>query len=392
VDVSRRRFGWASLPDGAKIRQMSPPAAPRRSVEADPPSLRATTSIPPPPARARSGARRWLAGGLVGALVVTGLVLGGSQHAKNHTEAEHAVVVPSPTPSATLDPDPAPTPAPAATAIRADAALDREGHTLCAGGTLVVLPDFTSADGKFDLVIHAHGASDLVAQSAATTKLDGVIVAFSLGVGSGVYDAFFGWKPRFGIIVEQAEAVMEKRGLHGAKVRRIALGAFSAGFGGVERMLEQPGAIERVDSVLLYDALHAGYDEHHEIDFRRIEAVTTFAGLAVRGEKLFFATHSDIGTFEYASTHATADALLASFGVARRPGGDTPASIALPALGGEAGYKLEHPLEPLSVAEKGGLTVRGFAGDKAEDHLAHLHQMATTGFPKLAERWRTPPR
>jgi hypothetical protein len=359
---------------------------PRRSGEADPPSLRATTSIPPPPPRAGSGARRWL----VGALAVAGVVLGGSLLAKNRTGTEHLVaVVPASRPNATAT---TAAPAPGATTIRADAELDRQGHSLCAGGTLVVLPDFASADGTFDLVIHAHGASDLVAQSAATTKLDGVIVAFSLGVGSSVYDAFFGWKPRFATIVEQAEAVMEKRGLHGAKVRRIALGAFSAGFGGVERMLEQPGAIERVDSVLLYDALHAGYDDHHRIDLRRIEAVARFAGLAVQGEKLFFATHSDIQTFEYASTHATADALLASLGLDRRPGGDTPASIELPALGGAVGYKLEHPLEPLTVAEKGGLVVRGFAGAKAEDHLAHLHQMATTGFPKLAERWRTPPR
>jgi hypothetical protein len=324
----------------------------------------------------------------VGALVVAGAVLGGSQLARKRTEAERVVVVPAPEPSAT----PPPPPPPGATTAPADADLDREGHSLCAGGYLVVLPDFASADGAFDLVIHAHGTSDLVAQSAAVPKLDGVVVAFNLGVGSGVYDTFFGFKPRFGIIVEQAEVVMAKRGLHGARVRRIALSGFSAGFAGVERMLEQPGAIERVDAVLLYDALHAGYDEHHRIDFRRIEAVAKLAGLAIQGDKLFFATHSEIPNFEYASTRATADALLASLGVERRPGGDTPASIALPALGGAAGNELEHPLVPLSMAEKGGLTVRGFAGGRAEDHLAHLHQMATTGFPKLAERWRTPPR
>jgi hypothetical protein len=283
----------------------------------------------------------------------------------------------------------APTPAPT---TRADAELDRSGHTQCAGGYLVVLPDFASDDGKFDLVIHAHGASDLVAQSAATTKMNGVIVAFSLGIGSAVYDEFFGYKPRFATIIEQAEAVMEKRGLHGAKVRRIALSAFSAGFGGVERMLEQPGALDRVDAVLLYDALHASYDEHKKIDFRRIDSVVKFAGLAAKGDKLFYATHSDIPVFEYASTHQTADAVLEMLGIERQPGGDKPASIVLPSLGGEAGNRLEHPLQPLTEAEKGGFILRGFAGTKAEDHLAHLHQMATTGFPKLAERWRTSPR
>src|SRR5262249_50209641 len=156
------------------------PPPPRRSDEAEPPSLRATASIPPP-SRAWPRARRWLVGALVGALVVAGAVLSGPQLARNRTEAERVVVVvPTPKPSAT--PAPPPPPTPGATTIRADAELDRKGHSLCAGGYLVVLPDFASADGAFDLVIHAHGASDLVAQSAATTKLDGVVVAFSLGV------------------------------------------------------------------------------------------------------------------------------------------------------------------------------------------------------------------
>jgi hypothetical protein len=382
VHLCRRRIGCATGGFGAKITTMSlhqgPPRRP--SDEADPPSIRATTSIPPPPSRHRSGAGRWF----VGALVAAGLVIGGSYVAKNRTESEHVVVVAPPKATAAA-------PKPAA-APRADAELDRAGHTQCAGGWLVVLPDLASDDGKFDLVIHAHGASDLVSQSAATTKLNGVVVAFSLGIGSGVYDEFFGYKPRFASIIEQAEGVMEKRGLHSAKVRRIALSAFSAGFGGVERMLEQPGATDRVDAVLLYDALHASYDDHHKLDFARIDAVVNFAGLAAKGDKLFYATHSDIPVFAYASTHETADALLASLGIDRRPGGDTPASIVLPSLGGEPGNKLEHPLAPLTIAEKGGLTVRGFAGTKAENHLAHLHQMATTGFPKLAERWRTPPR
>ncbi len=109
-------------------------------------------------------------------------------------------------------------------------------------------------------------------------------------------------------------------------------------------MLEQPGAIDRVDSVLLYDALHAGYDEHHQIDFRRIEAVAKFSSLAVQGDKLFFATHSEIQTFEYAKApRSRRTRSSAPLGLQRRPGGDTPASIELPALGGAAGNKLEHP-------------------------------------------------
>ena len=45
------------------------------------------------------------------------------------------------------------------------------------------------------------------------------------------------------------------------------------------------------------------------------------------------------------------------------------------------------PLEPLTVADRGGLHVRGFAGDQPENHMSHLIQMSTVALPDLVKRW-----
>jgi len=36
----------------------------------------------------------------------------------------------------------------------------------------------------------------------------------------------------------------------------------------------------------------------------------------------------------------------------------------------------------------GGLVVRGYRGGRAENHMAHLFQMAATVLPELVDRWR----
>src|SRR5262249_36783131 len=132
--------------------------------------------------------------------------------------------------------------------------------------------------------------------------------------------------------------------------------------------------------------MHASYDEHKKIDMRRIEPLVSFARLAANGDKLFFVTHSEIPTLAYVSTNETASALLDLLGVERKAGGDTPSMPHLPALGGPRAEKDPPALEPRPQAERGGLSVRGYAGARAETPLPPLHQMATTAPPPLAAR------
>src|SRR5262249_37186215 len=89
----------------------------------------------------------------------------------------------------------------------------------------------------------------------------------------------------------------------------------------------------------------------------------------------------------YGSTLETTDLLLETLEVSRTPGGDTPAWPDLPVVRAGVAAKDRRPLSPRSHAERGGLFVRGYKGDRVLDHPSHLLQMASTALPKLAERW-----
>src|SRR5262249_9062255 len=214
------------------------------------------------------------------------------------------------------------------------ASLARDGRSPCAGGVMVVLPDFASDDGKFDLFVHFHGNTQLVDESLAAVKLNAVAIVVNLGIGSGPYEQRYTPPGVFADLVERVKQTMQKRGLRDASVRRIALSAFSAGYGAVERSLQGPGVIDQVDSVLLLDGIHTAYDTKPQVDMAGIEPFVKFARAAVDGEKLFYITHSNIQTLEYASTRETTDGLLAVLGLEREKGGETPAMPDLPAVWG----------------------------------------------------------
>jgi hypothetical protein len=283
---------------------------------------------------------------------------------------------------------PTPTaPPPTEVRPRADAELVREGRSSCGGGALVVLPDFASADGAFDLVVHFHGATDLLVQSLGAVKLNAVVVVVNLGLTSRSYEDTFGYTELFPVLLDQAKKVMAKRRLRDPSIRRLALSAFSAGFGAVKRILDRPGVLDQVDAVLLYDGIHTSYDEHRKLDLRPLQSLLALGRAAVQGDKLLFVTHSEIPTVDYGSTSQTTDLLLQELEVPRIPGGDTPAWPDLPAVRGGVSANDRRPLVPRSRAEKGSLFVRGYGGDRAPNHMSHVLQMASTALPKLAERW-----
>jgi hypothetical protein len=218
-------------------------------------------------------------------------------------------------------------------------------------------------------------------------KLNAVVVVVNAGTSSRSYEETFGFTELFPVVLEQAKQVMAKRHLRDPSIRRLALSAFSAGFGAVKRILDRPGLVDQVDAVLLYDGIHTSYDEHKRLDLRPLQSFLTFARAAMHGDKLFFVTHSEIPTLDYGSTLQTTNLLLETLELARTDGGDTPAWPDLPAVRVGVPIKDRRPLMPRSHAERGGLFVHGYKGDRALDHGSHLLQMASTALPKLAERW-----
>ena len=391
-------------------------------AEGAPDSLRATVSqIPPPPepppstprsarARARKGWLGRVASRPIGRSIA--VALGCGLLASSAAPVARRLNVPAfwlaaalHTPAEANDTPPPPA-APAqpswwsrlrgdkAAPERADAKLVREGRSPLGAGLLTIPPSFTSADGAYDLVIHFHGNTDLVEDSFGVAKVNAVVVIVNLGVGSGVYEDRFASPDELRETLARVQRTLVKRGLEGAHLRRLALSSWSAGYGAILRIVENPATADLVDSVVLLDGIHArllpeGEPNAGGIDPLRIEPFLRFARRAVAGDKLFVITHSDVKPTEYAGCRDTTDAMLSRLDVTRHPGGEAPSMPPLASTHGVPKSKLV-PLEPRSEAHAGGLWVRGFGGETPEHHMAHLVMMASVGLPELAKRLGEP--
>jgi hypothetical protein len=231
----------------------------------------------------------------------------------------------------------------------------------------------------YDLVVHFHGAPTAVEPAFERTGIDAVLAILNLGTGSGRYDTAFQPANALDDTIARVRAVAEELCPGASKTtRRVALSAWSAGYGAVFRVLDRPRDVARIDAVLLADGLHAGFEYGSERERRvRADQMSPFAGFvdeAVGKRKLFALTHSSIGT-PYASTTETADFLLSQVGAERRPAG-------LP--------RYRPGMVASSRADAGDFHVVGFDGTNEAAHADHLLAIGDTLFPYLKARWSSP--
>jgi hypothetical protein len=204
--------------------------------------------------------------------------------------------------------------------------------------------------------------------------MDGaVLVGIDLGLGSGPYEEAFAAPDAFAHLVQSVERAVEKKTGKPAKARRIGLSAWSAGYGAVEKILGQSYGKQRVDSVVLLDGLHCGY-QGQGLNALQIQAFTDFAKEAAAGRKLMFVSHSSIIPPGYASTTETADFLIHEVG-----GSPKPSHGAGP-LG----------LDLISRYTRGNFHVRGFSGNDKMDHCAQLGLYHDVLKIHIKPRWNTP--
>jgi hypothetical protein len=346
--------------------------------------------IPPEYSRARKlvfGIVGALFGVLLSVLLTPKLVVAMHTYGTSWLAEAVALVRPAPRPT------PRPSHAAAGSAMqaraardeRADAKLDRMQFKFMSGGVLAIPASFASPNGAYDLVIHFHGLNDIVEDSFGEAGLNAVVVIINLGIGSAAYESQFGNGTALPTILKKTQAALQARGLRGAKLRRLALSGFSAGYGAVRGILSQPKLAEQVNAVLLLDGIHAGYlPRDHTLDVDRLAPFVRFAQQATAGKRLFSITHSEITNGYYAGTHESTDALLASVGVEREWGGDVSRCTALPSPGNP---QKADPFVQQSEARRGSLHVRGYGGTAKEDHMMHLRHMSETAVPDLVRYW-----
>lgn len=212
---------------------------------------------------------------------------------------------------------------------------------------------------EIELLIHFHGAPWLAMQAAEDSGRPIVVAAVNLGAGGMRYSAAFAEAPVFDELMRRAS---EGTG----SVKKIYLTGFSVGYGAIRSILAEHS--DRVDGVLLLDGLHTGYlpegkvmAEGAVLDATRLLPFLRYAERASRGDRRFVITHSEIFPGTFASTTETTDWLLGRLGVRRAP------VMKWGPLG----------MQQLSEARTGNLTVLGFAGNSAPDHIDHFHGIGT---------------
>jgi hypothetical protein len=229
--------------------------------------------------------------------------------------------------------------------------------------------------GGFDLVVHFHGHEPIRKEFVKTAK-GPVLVGIDLGIGSGAYINGFAAPHVFPGLLRSVEAAMaQKTGKKTARVRKLALSSWSAGYGAIEQILRQTGG-KNIDSVILLDSLHAGYADEQQktLKVAQIEPFIDFAKKAAAKQRFMYLSHSSIIPPGYASTHETANFII------KQLNGKPKKASRQDVLG----------LDLFQRFDKGNLKVRGYTGNDKPDHCAHIGLMADIMRVHLAERWKSP--
>ena len=151
--------------------------------------------------------------------------------------------------------------------------------------------------------------------------------------------------------------------------------SLDAGYGATSQILRQAIA-KKVEAVVLFDSLHAGYKEgtKSEVRGQQIQQFVDYAKMAAKKERFMFMSHSSIVPPGYASTTEVATYVVDEVG------GHLKKASRKDVLG----------LEMIDRFDKGDFHVRGYDGNDKPDHCAHIGLMADVMKVHLVPRWKTP--
>jgi hypothetical protein len=374
-----------------------PPVAVSLEETALPPISVQPVVVPEPePAPPRGLRRLAMTVAALGLFVGAALAAGGAPRAAADPGAPAAppVAATAPPPRVDLhpeDPGYAPPPAPPS-GPRADAHVVHTGHASIPGGILFMPQTFASADGAYDLYLHFHGNTRVVAESAEVAGVNAVVAVVNLGVNSGPYLDAYEEPGTYERLLASIDRAVGERGLEHPHLRRVAWGSWSGGYGAISRIFELGRGLQTLDAIFVLDGIHCGFLEDNRVkalDVRIIAPFLDMAKQAAEGKFLFSITHSEIDPGAYAGTWQTAAYLLDAVGGTPGEPEDPPEHVTIRAAEGAVSKKLEKRMEPTYEARVGFFHVRGYRGNTPEHHMAHLLQMGATAMPELAERWRT---
>lgn len=216
------------------------------------------------------------------------------------------------------------------------------------GKLLVPRQASAGAAEELVLVIHLHG-DEPVRRELVESGQRFALYAITLGPDKS-YAPLFAAQGLERMVAE-VEAALSARA---ARVGKVVLSAWSAGFVGVGAALAQSGG-RAIDAAVLIDGLHAPRGDKNAFE-AQLAPFVDYATRASRGEGFLFVSHSSIDPPGFASTTECAHYLVGTLG--GKP---------LPVRRDD-----RFGLELVEYFTRGDFHVRGYAGNDKADHCAQL--------------------
>ena len=216
-----------------------------------------------------------------------------------------------------------------------------------------------------DLFLHFHGAHDIVQLAVRDRFPDAIAATVNLNGLSGAYQSYVGRSPHWMFVKLLAEL---QQATDTKQFDSITLSSFSAGYGAIRALLDDPRCVELIDQLVLADTVYASFGhQRNSLEARPFpsheqnKAFVDFAKLAVMGKKGMVLTHCELEPETYASTEEVGQLVRDAIGVR---------------------------LTPMNEVWSTGLRVKGYVrkgrfvsvatrGNQGSDHLAHLRGIGT---------------
>jgi hypothetical protein len=220
------------------------------------------------------------------------------------------------------------------------------------------------------LTLHFHSAQWHAIQEHLDRGLNGPLIAFYPGEGSSVYAKSFGDRHRLTRWIGRVEDELRRRSFPaGARVRKVDVTSFSAGYGAVRELVKDPYAFGMLRRVILADSLYGSLDpaaQERTPAAEHIEVWLPLARAAMAREKTFAITFSAVKTPTYASSSECAAAIVRAVGgqLHKVPVGTVSATL-----------EPQFPL--LSRFDSGFFHVWGYGGEDAQAHMTHARHLGS---------------
>lgn len=190
------------------------------------------------------------------------------------------------------------------------------------------LPDgWTNANtSNITLCVAFHTAPAFTVHEHVRRGARDPLAVFSLGTGSSAYRVPFEDTNRFTRVIQIVEEELRRHGAAAAaRIATVDVSSFSAGYGAVRELVKTTKYFDLIRRIILLDSLYGSLEPQTGVATNRvpsrehIDVWAPFARSAIRGEKTFVLTTSEVPTPTYASTSECAAALLARLDLKSEP-------------------------------------------------------------------------